>query len=148
VFPDLALYRIDQVLAPYYGWSDDETTRYRQLSVTRWQEWLYENTTEVAFLRRRIALESLYDLADLDPAAVLASGETPVLLLQGADDRWLPADAAIGLANRATAAGRAVTAQVFEGLGHDLGRGSDPSFLLAPQVDEAVFVWLDATLKR
>ncbi len=42
--PDLAL-RIRAVLAPYYGWGADETARYGALSVTRWQEWLFEVRT-------------------------------------------------------------------------------------------------------
>ena len=72
VFPDLALYRVREVLAPYYGWGVDEAAGYGQLSVTRWQEWLFEDADEVTLLRRRISLQPLRDLADLDPALVLA----------------------------------------------------------------------------
>jgi len=148
IFPDLALYRIREVLAPYYGWGAEETTRYEGLSVTRWQEWLFDDMDEVTLAHRRIPLRSLYELADLDPAGALAEGDVPILLLQGRDDPWMPEGAATGLAERLAASGRGVTAQEFEGLGHDLGKASDPSSLLAPQVDEAVFAWLDALLER
>lgn len=147
VFPDLALHRIRGVLAPYYGWGEEETARYEQLSVSRWQEWLFEGTDEVTLLRRRISLRPLHDLAGLDLARELSGAGAPILLLQGEDDPWLPEGAAVDLAGRLAASGRQVTAQVFEGLGHDLGRGSDPASLLAPQVDDTVWSWLDATLR-
>lgn len=148
VFPDLAQYRIREALAPHYGWGAEGAARYEQVSVGRWQEWLFENTDEVTLLRRRISLQSLYDLADLDPAGVLAGSRTPILLLQGGEDRWVPAGAASVLAERLAASGGRATAQVFEGLGHDLGWGSEPESLLAPEVDEAILAWLDGALGR
>ena len=147
IFPNLAQHRVDAVLAPYYGWGADETARYGALSVTRWQEWLFEGADEVTLLRRRVSLQPLSDLAALDPAAALAEADVPVLLLQGGDDPWVPEGSASALAERATAAGGRVEARVYDELGHDLGMGSAADALLAPEVDDAVWSWLAATLE-
>lgn len=146
VFPDVALHGVTHALAPYYGWSADDMARYRALSVTRWQEWLFDEADEVTLLRRRVSLQPLHDLADLDLADVLAGTDVPVLVLQGMADPWIPEGSAEALAGRLVASGGRAEARVFEGLGHALGRGTDPETLLAPQVDGAIWAWLEATL--
>lgn len=148
VLPDLALHRIREVMAPFYGWGADETARYGALSVTNWQGWLFEGMDEVTLLRRRVPLRPLRALADLDLARVLAGTEVPLLLVQGGDDPWVPEGAANALAERLAASGATVEAQVFAGLGHDLGRGSDAGALLAPEVDDAVWGWLEVVLEE
>lgn len=144
LFPTLPLHQISTALAPDYDWEAGGEARYAAMSVTRWQEWLFEDVDEVTLLRRRISLRSLHDLADLDLAKVLAAAKAPILLVQGGEDPWIPTGAAQALADALAASGAPVEAHLFGGLGHDLGWGSDPTALLSPEVDDVVWSWLNA----
>ena len=145
-FPELAEHRIRAVLAPFYGWDDERTGEYEDLSVLRWQEWLFEGKEEVSFLRRRASLRALKEKADLDLSAALARSQAPVLLLHGQGDVWTPVEHAYALQEGLAAAGiQHVGLEVFEGLGADLG-GDEAEGVFAPDVEESLFAWLQETL--
>jgi len=147
-FPGLAQHRIRQVLAPFYQWDAARTKTYEDLSIARWQEWLFEGKDEVVFLQRRASLRSLRDLADLNLFAVLSRAKSPVLLLHGERDCWTPVDGARELVSRLHGAGaEQVTLRTFPDLGADLG-GDESQGPFAPEVEEAIFGWLEDTLSQ
>lgn len=145
-FPRLADYRVRQVLAPFYGWDDERLDAYRAISVVQWQQWLFDGQEEVSLLRRRASLRALGELAATDLFDVLLQSQVPVLLLHGQEDVQTPVDGALALQKRLVASGATrVTLQVFEGLGADLG-AEKADGLLAPEVEDAIFAWLNETL--
>jgi pimeloyl-ACP methyl ester carboxylesterase len=138
-FPGLAEWRIANVLAPFYAWDPATLERYRQASLTRWQDWLFERQDQINLLSRRVLLGELRELAEFDLAAVLASSPVPVLLLHGEADAWTPAPAAQALAQRLSASGK-VTLQVVPGVGEDLGLSAAPP---SAEAQKVLLAWLE-----
>jgi len=136
------------VLAPFYQWDAARTRAYEDLSIVRWQEWLYEGMDEVVLLRRRASLRSLQDLAAVDLLSALSQAKAPVLLLHGEEDQWTPVDDARELASRLRETGaHNVVLRTFSGLGADLG-GDESEGVFAAKVEETVFAWLGEVLSR
>ena len=148
LFPALVRYRIRHVLAPFYQWDAARTRAYEDLSIVRWQEWLYEGKDEVVLLRRRASLRSLQDLAAVDLLSALSQAKAPVLLLHGEEDQWTPVDDARELASQLRETGaHNVVLRTFSGLGADLG-GDEAKGVFAAKVEETVFAWLEEALSR
>ena len=146
LFPALARHRILHVLAPFYQWDAARTRAYEDLSIVRWQEWLYEGMDEVVLLGRRASLRSLQDLAGADLLSALSQAKAPVLLLHGEQDQWTPVDGARKLESLLQQAGAdRVGLRTFTGLGADLG-GDEAEGVFAPVVEEAMFTWLEEVL--
>jgi fermentation-respiration switch protein FrsA (DUF1100 family) len=99
----------------------------------------------------------LRSLLDFDPAAVARGLRLPVLVLQGATDRQVPAEEAERLAAAIRAGGnRAVTVRVFPGVNHlflrdplgdPVGYAALPSKELAGEVLETLTRWLAERLR-
>ena len=113
---------------------------YRQASIRRWGEWLFEGTDEVGFLGRKVSLRGLSELAEIDLAAALGTSRVPVLLLHGVEDTWTPVGGARAVDAALRAAGLDAELRVYDGLGADLGATTDRPF--APEVSQDVFAWL------
>jgi len=145
LFPTLAEHRICHVLAPFYGWDGEALETYRQVSVQRWSQWLFEGQQEIGALGRRVSLRGLRDQANTDLYAALSQTETPVLLLHGQADPWTPVEGARVLQQRLSQVGAPVELSVFEGLGRDLG-GDGRERAFAPAVEEAIFSWLQGVI--
>lgn len=142
LFPDLAEQRIRNLLGPFYGWDEVRLAAYRNVSVERWGEWLFEGTEELAALGRRTSFRGLRDQAGADLYAALSSSDTPVLLLHGEEDRWTPVAGARALYARLTEAGRGqIALHVLPGLGADL-KASPEDAPFAPEVERIMFEWL------
>lgn len=148
LFPALAQHRARRVLAPFYQWDAERTRAYEEVSILRWQEWLYEGKDEVVLLRRRASLRSLKELAGVDLFAALSQAKAPVLLLHGEQDQWTPVDGARELQSRLELAGvDQVVLRTFPGLGADLG-GGESQGVFAPEVEEMMFAWLEEVVGR
>ena len=144
VFPGLAEHRIRHILAPFYGWNEEELQTYLDHSLERWQTWLFEGGKEVSLLGRRASLAALEVSAATDLHTPLSKAQIPVLLLHGEQDHWTPVEGAVDLHKRLLEQGRDnVTLQTFEGLGslRDEGNG-----FLAPGAEKALFAWLEKVL--
>jgi pimeloyl-ACP methyl ester carboxylesterase len=155
LFPGLARIQVEGALATHYGWESSEVQRYIALSINQWQQWLFERQDEVSLLGRRTGLRALRTKADVDLVSALRDRQRPVLLLHGSDDHWTPQAGARALANTAGIGVEGKPTEdgsllwVFEGLGADLGASDDPAASVwAPEVDEAVFAWLERVLPR
>jgi pimeloyl-ACP methyl ester carboxylesterase len=153
LFPGLARMQVEGALATHYGWESSEVQRYIALSINQWQQWLFEQQDEVSLLGRRTGLRALRTKADVDLVSALRDRQRPVLLLHGSDDRWTPQAGARTLADTAGIGVEGKPAEdgsllwVFEGLGADLGASDNPAASVwAPDVDEAVFTWLERVL--
>ena len=147
VFPRLAEERILHVLAPFYGWDAARAEAYRGLSVSNWKEWLAGGKEEVTLLRRRVSVRSLEELASTDLSQVLSTAKVPVLMLHGAEDAWTPVEGARALYEALVGAGvMNVTLQVFDDLGADLSAEEATESILAPEVEQGLFEWLERTL--
>jgi pimeloyl-ACP methyl ester carboxylesterase len=147
-FPDLAQARIRNVLAPFHQWDEETIAAYQKVSISEWEGWLYQGQGEVSLLKRRVSLRGLREMAQFDLYATLSESRAPVLLLHGQDDDWTPVEGIERLRERGvTDDGAHLTIQVFQGLGADLGGGTDEA-VFAPVVEEAIFSWLDGVLKE
>jgi alpha-beta hydrolase superfamily lysophospholipase len=145
VFPSLVQTRIQRVFAPFYDWSPAQTSAYTNLSVRRWQQWLFEGQDEVTLAGRRVPLGFLKDWAEFDMSKAMSAARVPVLLLHGLQDRWTPPEGARALADELRQAGRDnVTLRMFDGLGRDLTITPDGALLA--EVEGAVLDWLKHTI--
>jgi pimeloyl-ACP methyl ester carboxylesterase len=153
LFPGLVRIQIEGPLAAHYGWGAPESQRYMTLSITQWQQWLFEGQDEISLLGRRTGLRALRSKANTDLVAALRDRQSPVLLLHGSEDQWTPAEGAraladdvgIGISTLPSPDGSLLW--VFEGLGADLGAPIQPAATLwASEVDEMVFAWLEQIL--
>lgn len=142
IFPTLVEHRIRHVLAPFYGWNDEELETYLDHSLGRWQTWLYEREKEVSLLGRRVSLIALEESAAMDLYAPLSRTEIPVLLLHGDQDSWTPIEGAVNLHERLVAEGKENIA--FHTL-EDRGAISGERWLI-PEVEETLFTWLKEVL--
>ncbi len=92
LLPDLASHQIASPLANYYNWGAKEIETCMQATVNQWQTWLYEDQDTISQLGRKVRLDALKQAADYNATATLSQAAIPVLLLHGAEDRWIPSE--------------------------------------------------------
>lgn len=144
IFPGLVDHRIRHVLAPFYGWRDEELQVYLDHSLEQWQTWLYEGKREVALLGRRASLGALEHSAAVDLYIPLLEVEIPILLLHGEQDPWTPLEGAVTLHERLVQKGKEnIILHTFEGQGPG---GEERADFVTPEIEETVFDWLEKVL--
>jgi len=142
LFPKLIELRIERQLAPFYTWDKSQVEAYRQASVERWQEWLYEDRDEISLLGRRASLKSLQEMADLDLYELLSNRRIPILVIHGANAQLITADEARKLVNQVAATpGPTIELAIIEAVGDDLGAIPDER-IVSQQVEKAILEWL------
>ncbi len=155
IFPGLVRSQIEGALAIHYGWEPPDVQSYMALSISQWQQWLFEDQDEISLLGRRAGLRALRTKANADLATALRDRTSPVLLLHGDQDDWAPVESARALADAVGIGGEGSPSQdgsllwVFEGLDAELGAPVGPlPKAWAPEVDEVIFAWLEQVLPR
>ena len=127
------------------AWDNAQRSQYRSVSFERWKAWLFEGKDELDVLGRRYSLNPLADYAALEPLEALSRAQTTILVLNGADDRWIDqTELSSALAAWLNKPAGLLELRLVEGW--DGVPDQEDGALISPGADEVLFGWLERLL--